>query len=66
MNESIEIGETTVHIYHYELHPMGSLQRHDRQTKACVMVTRSVTITQALRFQVDRWLMGAVHVEKNR
>ena len=49
----LEIGETIDHIYHYEMHPICSLQRHDR-------LTNGVTITQALRCQVDKWLMGAL------
>jgi len=51
-----EIRETMdhiVHIDHYEMHPICSLQRHDR-------LTNGVTITQALRCQVDIWLMGAL------
>jgi hypothetical protein len=49
----LQIGETIDHIYHYEMHPICSLQRHDR-------LTNGVTITQALRCQVDTWLMGAL------
>ena len=49
----LEIRETIDHIYHYEMHPMCSLQRHDR-------LTNGVTITQALCCQVDTWLMGAL------
>jgi hypothetical protein len=39
-------------IYHYEMHPICSLQRHDR-------LTNGVTITQALRCQVDNgsWMI---------
>jgi hypothetical protein len=51
-----EIRETMhhiYHIYHYEMHPICSLQRHHRLNKG-------VTITQALRCQVDIWLMGAL------
>ena len=49
----LQIGETIDHIYHYEMHPICSLQRHHRPSKG-------VTITQALRCQVDNWLMGAL------
>ena len=49
----LQIGETIDYIYHYEMHPICSLQRHDR-------LTNGVTITQALRCQVDTWLMGAL------
>ena len=49
----LQIGETIDHIYHYEMHLICSLQRHDR-------LTNGVTITQALRCQVDNWLMGAL------
>jgi hypothetical protein len=49
----LEIRETIDHNYHFEMHPICSLQRHDR-------LTNGVTITQALRCQVDKWLMGAL------
>ncbi len=49
----LQIGETIDHMYRYEMHPICSLQRHDRLTKG-------VAITQALRCQVDTWLMGAL------
>ena len=50
---SFEIRETMDLICHYEMHPICSLQRHDR-------LTNGVTITQALRCQMDIWLMGAL------
>ena len=45
----LQIGETIDHRHHYEMHPICSLQRHDR-------LTNGVTITQALRCQVDGYM----------